>query len=136
MEDGGCLWCNDIRFRFHPLPCGQWHPPRMIGLGCRGISSGSPFGGLRLFYSQTSRLWASFPMYSTKEKDVIVYSAETNAHHGHPMRLILYSLPYGLGHPFHFVCKITKNITLHQTSLLKIEFFVALQHKSKYFYFL
>ena len=42
--------------------------PQKIGLGCRGISSGSPFGGLRLFYSQTSRLWASFPMYFSERK--------------------------------------------------------------------
>ena len=48
-----------------------------------------------------------------------VYSAETNAHHGHPKRLILYSLPYGLGHPFQLVCKVTQINPLHQTSLLK-----------------
>ena len=102
-----------------------------LGLGCRGISSGSPFGGLRLFYSQTSRLWASFPIYSTKEKDVTVYSAETNAHHGHPKRLILYSLPYGLGHPFHFVCKVTPINPFHQTSLLKKpKIFVDLRNTS------
>ena len=111
------------------------HPPKDRVRMSRYFA-GDTFRWSSLIISQASRLWASFPMYSTKEKDVIVYSAETNAHHGHPMRLILYSLPYGLGHPFHFVCKITKNITLHQTSLLKIEFFVALQHKSKYFYFL
>ena len=91
--------------------------------------AGDTFRWSSLIISQASRLWASFPIYSTKEKDVTVYSAETNAHHGHPMRLILYSLPYGLGHPFQFVCKNTKTITHHQTSLLKIEFFVALQHK-------
>ena len=99
MEDGGCS--PKVRVRMSRY------------------FAGDTFRWSSLIISQASRLWASFPIYSTKEKDVTVYSAETNAHHGHPMRLILYSLPYGLGHPFQLVCKVTQINPHHQTSLLK-----------------
>ena len=99
MEDGGC-------------------PPK-VRVRMSRYFVGDTFRWSSLIISQASRLWASFPIYSTKEKDVTVYSAETNAHHGHPKRLILYSLPYGLGHPFQLVCKVTQINPLHQTSLLK-----------------
>ena len=78
-----------------------------LGLGCRGIREGHL--SVVFVYSTPKPLGYGHPSLciSLKEKDVAAYSVETNAHHGHPMRLILYSLPYGLGHPFHFVCKIT-----------------------------
>ena len=111
MEDGGC-------------------PPK-VRVRMSRYSWGTPFGSPSLSSSQAFRLWASFPIYSTKEKDVTVYSAETNAHHGHPMRLILYSLPYGLGHPFQLVCKVTQINPHHQTSLLKKpKIFVDLRNTS------
>ena len=95
-----------------------------LGLGCRGIREGHlsvvlPYHLPSLSVMGILPYILSFPIYSTKEKDVTVYSAETNAHHGHPMRLILYSLPYGLGHPFQLVCKVTQINPHHQTSLLK-----------------
>ena len=111
MEDGGC-------------------PPK-VRVRMSRYFVGDTFRWSSLIISQASRLWASFPMYSTKEKDVTVYSAETNAHHGHPKRLILYSLPYGLGHPFQLVCKVTQINPHHQTSLLKKpKIFVDLRNTS------
>ena len=68
MEDGGC-------------------PPK-VRVRMSRYFAGDTFRWSSLIISQASRLWASFPIYSTKEKDVTVYSAETNAHHGHPKRLI------------------------------------------------
>ena len=102
-----------------------------LGLGCRGISSGTPFGGLRLSFPKPLGYGHPSPIYSTKEKDVTVYSAETNAHHGHPKRLILHPFPYGFGHPFQLVCKVTQINPHHQTSLLKKpKIFVDLRNTS------
>ena len=51
-----------------------------LGLGCCSTSLGTPLGALSLSLFQASQLWASFPMYSLKEKDVVVCSAENYAH--------------------------------------------------------
>ena len=108
---------------------GGWPPKVRVRMSRYFV--GDTFRWSSLIISQASRLWASFPIYSTKEKDVTVYSAETNAHHGHPKRLILYSLPYGLGHPFQLVCKVTPINPHHQTSLLKKpKIFVDLRNTS------
>ena len=78
MEDGGCLRRNYIRFRCHPCLT-VISIPQKLGLGCCDTSLGTPFGALSLSLSQASQLWASFPIYSMKEKDVVVYSAENYA---------------------------------------------------------
>ena len=118
-------------FSISPLALRSMASPKNDRVRMSRYFVGDTFRWSSLIISQASRLWASFPIYSTKEKDVTVYSAETNAHHGHPKRLILYSLPYGLGHPFQLVCKVIQINPHHQTSLLKKpKIFVDLRNTS------
>ena len=62
MEDGGC-------------------PPK-VRVRMSRYFVGDTFRWSSLIISQASRLWASFPIYSTKEKDVTAYSVENYAHSG------------------------------------------------------
>ena len=53
-----------------------------LGLGCRGISSGTPFGGLRLSFPKPLGYGHPSLYISLKEKDVAAYSVENYAHSG------------------------------------------------------
>ena len=108
MEDGGCLRRNDIRFRCHPCLT-VISIPQKLGLGWCGTSLETPFGALPLSLSQASRLWASFPMYFSERKGCGRLFCREQYPFGYPTRNHFYSLPYGLGHPFHIGYKGKQN---------------------------
>ena len=96
-----------------------------LGLGCRGIREGH-LSVVLPYHLPSLSVMGILPyiFYERKGCDRLFCRDKcpprtSKAHHGHPKRLILYSLPYGLGHPFQLVCKVTQINPLHQTSLLK-----------------
>ena len=111
MEDGGC-------------------PPK-VRVRMSRYFAGDTFRWSSLIISQASRLWASFPMYFSERKGCGRLFCREQYPFGYPTRNHFYSLPYGLGHPFQLVCKVTPINPHHQTSLLKKpKIFVDLRNTS------